>query len=161
MNIEPRLHREGPIQRGSVLLQEFIPGNEFDTRVAVIGNRAFAFRRFNRPDDFRASGSGLIDWDPEPIDRSAVRLAFDVAARLDTDVITFDILNHKGELVVTEISYYYEAWGIEECPGHWTRTDNGDELQWVNGSMHPGDAVFYDFIVRLDDKSRIDGLGQE
>src|SRR6185503_17089802 len=46
---------------GYILLQEFLSNNKFDTRVTVIGNRAFAYRRFNRPNDFRASGSGNFD----------------------------------------------------------------------------------------------------
>lgn len=46
-----------------ILFQEYLPDNEFDTRVTVIGNRAFAFRRFNRKKDFKASGSGEIDYD--------------------------------------------------------------------------------------------------
>ena len=31
-----------------ILFQEFHPGNSYDTRITVIGKRAFAFRRFNR-----------------------------------------------------------------------------------------------------------------
>ena len=36
------------IDKNYIYFQEFIPGNEFDTRVTVIGDRAFAFRRMNR-----------------------------------------------------------------------------------------------------------------
>ena len=59
--------RRFELQRDYLLVQEFLPGNGFDTRITVIGNRAFGFRRFNRPDDFRASGSGRIDWNPAAI----------------------------------------------------------------------------------------------
>lgn len=31
-----------------------------DTRVTVIGHCAFGYRRYNRPGDFRASGSGRL-----------------------------------------------------------------------------------------------------
>ena len=40
-------------RRGYVYFQDFIPDNQFDTRVTVIGNRAFAFIRKVRPGDFR------------------------------------------------------------------------------------------------------------
>src|SRR5262249_26757951 len=53
-----RYKRYGPRQRGYVLFQEFMPGNDYDTRVTIIGNRAFGAVRHNRPNDFRASGSG-------------------------------------------------------------------------------------------------------
>jgi hypothetical protein len=51
-------------QKNYALFQEFMPGNEHDTRVTVIGDRAFAYRRFNRPNDFRASGSGNFNVEP-------------------------------------------------------------------------------------------------
>ena len=51
-------------QRSYILWQEFIPDNQRDFRVTIIGRRyAFVFWRNNRPGDFRASGSGLIDYD--------------------------------------------------------------------------------------------------
>jgi hypothetical protein len=52
-----------PIQKGYVYFQDFIPNNEYDDRVVVIGNRAIAIRRYNRKNDFRASGSGLLKHD--------------------------------------------------------------------------------------------------
>ena len=75
----PPVGERTDLQKGYLLVQEFLEGNAFDTRITVIGDRAFAFRRFNRPKDFRASGSGLIDWDPAGIEEDAVRLAFRVA----------------------------------------------------------------------------------
>ena len=80
------------LQTGYLLAQEFLPGNEFDTRITIIGNRAFAFRRMNRPGDFRASGSGRIDWNPEAIDLDAVHLAFDVSDGLQTQSLAVDVL---------------------------------------------------------------------
>jgi hypothetical protein len=133
------------LQRGYVLLQEFVPGNEYDTRITVIGDRAFAFRRFNRPGDFRASGSGKIDWDHTQIDPRAVTLAFQVAKHLGTQSLAVDILrNPDGSLVMNEISYYYEGWAVGSCPGHWTP---GGE--WRPGPIPPEDAIFEDFVSRV------------
>ncbi|MFC1816270.1 hypothetical protein ACFL0M_10085, partial [Thermodesulfobacteriota bacterium] len=56
------------IDKNYVLFQKYLPNNLFDTRVSIIGERAFAFRRFNRENDFRASGSGKIDYDISKID---------------------------------------------------------------------------------------------
>ena len=47
----------------------------------VIGNKCFGSRRFVRKNDFRASGSGLIDDNPENIDINIVRLAFELCQR--------------------------------------------------------------------------------
>jgi hypothetical protein len=143
------------LQRGYFYVQEFLPGNDFDTRVTVIGGRAFAFRRFNRPDDFRASGSGRIDWDPRHIDLESVRLAFRVAERLETQSIAVDVLRRGEARVLAEISYTYASWAVRECPGHWVLQGNADAggLTWVDGKMLPEDAIFDDFLERLQSQT--------
>lgn len=140
---------DAPIQRGCALFQEFVPDNHFDVRVTIIGNRAFAFRRMNRPGDFRASGSGSIDWDPSRIDLEAVELGFDVARKVDSQVLTLDILKRQQRLVVVEISYYYEAWAVHRCPGHWRWVSSAGDIEWVDGEMRPDDAIFEDFLGLL------------
>jgi glutathione synthase/RimK-type ligase-like ATP-grasp enzyme len=143
---QPPLQRP-PVHRNSMLVQEFVEGNEFDTRVTVIGNRAFAFRRANRPNDFRASGSHLKNDDPAKIELDAIRLAFETARTLRMPALCFDILRRHGQPVITEISYYFNAPSIRECPGHWRERDA--ELEWVEGSTHAEDAVLDDFLARL------------
>jgi glutathione synthase/RimK-type ligase-like ATP-grasp enzyme len=135
------------VHRGYMLVQEFVAGNSYDTRVTVIGDRAFAFRRSNRPDDFRASGSHLKDDDPSKIDLDVIQLAFDASRTLRMPALCFDILRQDGKPVITEISYYFNAPSIRECPGHWRRRD--DELEWMAGSTHAEDAVLDDFLARL------------
>ena len=135
------------VHRGYMLVQEFVAGNDFDTRVNVIGNRAFAFRRPNRPNDFRASGSQMPDDDPSKISLDAIRLAFDASKKLRMPILCFDILRRNDEPVITEISYYFNAPTIGACPGHW-RMQN-DELQWIDGRMRAEDAVLEDFLARL------------
>jgi glutathione synthase/RimK-type ligase-like ATP-grasp enzyme len=134
-----------------MLVQEFVEGNDFDTRVTVIGNRAFAFRRSNRPNDFRASGSHLKDDDPSGIALDAIQLAFAASRALQMPALCFDILRQNGRPVITEISYYFNAPSIRECPGHWKRRDDhrDDELDWVAGTTHAEDAVLEDFLARL------------
>jgi glutathione synthase/RimK-type ligase-like ATP-grasp enzyme len=139
------------LQRGYVYLQEFLPGNEFDTRVTVIGNRAFAYRRLNRPNDFRASGSGRPVWDPAEIDLQFVRLAFQVAQQLGTQSVAIDGLKRGHEHLIGEISYTYVSWMVRECPGHWRLQGSPDagRLEWVAGQMAPDDAIFNDFIAEV------------
>jgi glutathione synthase/RimK-type ligase-like ATP-grasp enzyme len=136
-------------QHGYVYLQEFLPGNAFDTRVTVIGHRAFAFRRFNRDADFRASGSGIIDWDPSAIDPEAVRLAIDVASRLGTECLAVDVLTRGGAPVINEVSYTFASWAIERCPGHWTVDGRSGAMTWVAGQLSAEEAIFADFTRRL------------
>lgn len=128
-------------QSGYAYFQEFLPNNDFDTRVTVIGNRAFAFRRFNRADDFRASGSGKINYDHREIDTKFISLAFDVSNKLQAQSCAIDGLYRDGEPVVGEVSYTYASWAVHECPGHW---DN--DLNWHEGRMWPEEAQIEDYI---------------
>ena len=148
------------LQRGYMYLQEFLPGNEFDTRVTVIGNRAFAYRRLNRPDDFRASGSGRPVWNPAEIDQQFVRIAFDVAQRLGTQSVAIDGLKRGREHVVGEISYTYVSWMVKECPGHWrlTGAPQTGGLEWVEGQVAPDDAIFTDFVAEVRAAQRTAGV---
>jgi glutathione synthase/RimK-type ligase-like ATP-grasp enzyme len=138
------------LQHGYILLQEFVPGNSYDTRITVIGDRAFAFRRFNRDGDFRASGSGKIDWDPQRIEWRKVALAFEVARKLGTQSLAVDIFEARdGSLLMNEISYYYEGWAVAACPGHWR-----PHGAWQEGSVAPEDAIFEDFITLVQSRQR-------
>jgi glutathione synthase/RimK-type ligase-like ATP-grasp enzyme len=141
------LRRHPDTQQGYVLLQELVPGNDFDTRVTVVGDRAFAFRRRNRPNDFRASGSGLIDYEPAQVAADAVQLAFHTARTLGAASLCVDVLRRDGEPVITEVSYYYEGFKVEACPGHWT--SNGE---WREGRLHPADAILNDFLAKVEDR---------
>lgn len=133
-------------QKNYALFQEFLPGNEFDTRVTVIGDRAFAFRRLNRPNDFRASGSGRIEHDPAAIDMRCVQAAFAAARKLRSQSMAFDFLfrGEQREPVVGEISYCYADWAIERCPGHWDA-----DLNWHAGHLWPEDAHVEDLLALI------------
>lgn len=137
------------LHKGYTLFQEFLMGNEFDTRVTVIGNHAFGFRRFNREGDFRASGSGKIDCDPSGVDARFIRLAFDVAKKLSLQSCAIDGLWRGKEPVVGEISYTYASWAVQACPGHWD-----SELNWHSGPMRPEEAQIKDFLLQLEQKFR-------
>jgi hypothetical protein len=139
------------LQRGYFYAQEFLPGNEFDTRVTVIGNRAFAYRRMNRPGDFRASGSGRPNWDASQIDLEFVRLAFLTARRLDTQSVAIDGMRRGQERVLGEVSYTYVSWMVRDCPGHWVLDGDPDtgNLEWIEGHLGPDDAIFEDFVAAI------------
>ncbi len=133
-------------QKNYALFQEFMPGNNFDTRVTVVGNRAFAYRRFNRPNDFRASGSGNFDVDPSAIDRRCIRDAFESSRKLGSQSMAYDwLFRADGSGPVTgEISYGYVDWMIEKCPGHWD-----SDLNWHEGRLWPEEAHVDDFLKRI------------
>lgn len=144
------------LQKNYMMVQEFLPNNLHDTRVTVIDNRAFAYRRFNRPDDFRASGSGNFNTEPGAIDLEFVRLGFRTAQALGTQSVAIDGLYRGNECMTTEISYSYVSWMVHECPGHWELEGDAESgrLIWKTGQMWPEDAIMEDFIARLKSRKK-------
>ncbi|MBN2446527.1 MAG: hypothetical protein JXO22_07375 [Phycisphaerae bacterium] len=139
------------LHKNYVMFQEFLPDNDGDTRVTVIGKRAFAFRRLNKPGDFRASGGGLVDWDMTKIDPEAIRLCFKWARKVNGQSTAFDLLRRGNECVVSEVCYTYMSAAVYKCPGHWELTgdaDNGEPV-WVKGHMWPEEAQIADLLTQL------------
>lgn len=129
-------------EKNYVYFQEFLPNNDFDTRITVIGDRAFGFRRFNRPGDFRASGSGRIDHDPDQINLECVDLALNVSKMLGVQSMAYDMLRDvRGNVVIGEMSYTYLDWVVEKCPGHWLK-----DGKWLSGHIWPEKAQVDDFL---------------
>lgn len=132
--------------------QEFLQGNEYDTRVMVSGNYAWAFRRFNRPGDFRASGSGLIDMRPENVDLRFVKLAFKVARRLDMQLVAIDGLYRGDEPVVAELALSFASWAQHAVPGHWWLRGDPDSgtIEWSDDKLRVEDTVFLNLMERTE-----------
>lgn len=114
---------------GYVYFQDYIPNNNFDIRVFIIGNRAVAVKRMNRGNDFRASGSGLLIFDKKQIDIEYVKIAFDLNKKLKMQSVAFDFLkNDDGQIILSEISYCN---GIKFTnPIYWT-----DDMQCHQSSI--------------------------
>jgi hypothetical protein len=136
-------------ERGYIYFQEFVSGNDCDTRVTVIGNRAFAFRRLTRPGDVRASGSGAIVYDPLSINLDCVRMAFFAAKRLGSTCVAFDfILKEKEQTpLIVEISYGFNAEAVYGCSGYWS-----PEMIWNPQRLWPQEAILDDFLSNSNRK---------
>jgi glutathione synthase/RimK-type ligase-like ATP-grasp enzyme len=129
-------------ERGYVYFQDFIPGNDFDIRITVIGDRAFGFTRNVRPGDFRASGSGDIVYDPQRIHQTCLETAFKVTRKVRTQSMAFDfVLAENKRPMILEISYSYNANAVHSCAGHWDCN-----LDWHKGAIWPQDAILIDLL---------------
>ena len=141
---------------GYVLFQEFVPGNTFDTRIAVVGDRAWGFTRGVRKNDFRASGSGKINYDMARVEPECVRLAFRVARALQTQSLAFDFLAQEGRgPQLVEISYGYLAEAVHQAPGYWD-----PDLTWHEGHFWPQEAILDDLLAQIE-RRREGGEGRE
>ena len=126
---------------GYVYFQEFLHGNTNDLRIAVVGNRIWGFYRGVRKDDFRASGSGIIDYDT-PIPLDMIKLSYDITKQLGSQSLCFDyVKSPDGSYRIVEICYGYVSEAIFKCNGYW---DN--ELQFHQSHIMPDECILSDFI---------------
>lgn len=120
------------VERNYVYFQDFISDNDSDTRVIVIGDKAFAIKRMVRENDFRASGSGVIDYRKEVFEDRTINLAFELADKIKSQSAAFDFVFCNGEPLVVEISYSFSVDVYRECEGYWDR-----DLKWNPGPFNP------------------------
>jgi glutathione synthase/RimK-type ligase-like ATP-grasp enzyme len=118
---------------GYAYFQDFVPNNDSDTRVVVVGDKAFALKRYIRENDFRASGSGNFGYAPELFDLRCIELSFQITERVQTQVGVYDfVFDSNNSPVLIEISYGFRAEGYDDCPGYWDRS-----LEWRAGPFNP------------------------
>lgn len=107
-------------EKGYLYFQEFLSDNSFDTRIVVVGNIAFGIRRFNRRNDFRASGSGKIDYNAKEIDKEIVKMAFDSAKKMKAQCVAFDFVYDKNKNPrIIEVCFAFSMFAYDNCEGYW------------------------------------------
>lgn len=122
-----------PIEKGYAYFQEFMPNNNSDIRVIVIGKKAFAIKRMVRENDFRASGSGNIIYEKVAIDERCLQLAFDTSRKLNVQCLAYDfVFDTENKPLIIEVSYGFSMMGYNDCPGYWD-----DKINWHEGEFNP------------------------
>jgi len=119
-------------ESGYIYFQEFIPDNKHDIRVIVIGDKAFAIKRFVRKNDFRASGSGNIRYEKENFKEEWIKLAFQINEKVKAQSLALDYVFDHDVPKVVEISYGFVPEGYDSCPGYWDKS-----LNWHKGKFDP------------------------
>lgn len=131
--ITPEFSNKQPNEKGYVYFQDFVPNNDSDLRVIVIGDRALAVKRLVRKGDFRASGSGALEFERHSIDERCIRLAFEVNEKLKAQSVAYDFVYDKDfKPLIVEISYGFSVDAYDACPGYWDQ-----ELNWHEGKFIP------------------------
>ena len=98
---------EGPKTGYPFVAQEFCAHNPGDMRIMVVGHKIFGFTRTNRPGDFRASGSGNVEFiDDLPL--PCVQAAYRISRECGFICMAYDFIkNNRGQWVCVEISYTF------------------------------------------------------
>lgn len=132
-------------EKGYVYFQDFIPNNQYDIRIIMIGNRAFAIKRMVRKGDFRASGSGHILYNKEEIPETCVKASFEVAKQLKSQSLAFDyVFDKNNKPAIVEISYGFATHAYDPCPGYWS-----DDMVWHEGSFNPQEWMIQNLISEV------------
>ncbi len=136
--------------KGYIYFQDYIPDNNHDIRVVVIGDKAFAIKRMVRKNDFRASGSGSILYDKNLFDERIIRLSFKIAKNLQTQCVAFDYVFDKGNPLIVEISYGFSPSGYDPCQGYWDK-----DIIWHEGKFNPYGWMVEDLIKSIKEKTKM------
>lgn len=133
-------------EKGYIYFQDFLPNNDHDTRLVIIGDRCFGLRRYTRKNDFRASGSGLIAYDTELFDHRCIKIAFDITKKLGAQSVAFDFI-WDGEIPkIVEISYCFIMGAFyDDCHGYWD-----SNLVWYNKNVDPQYFMIEDFLKEIE-----------
>jgi len=130
--------------KGYVYFQKFISNNNNDLRISVINNRAFGFFRNVRKNDFRASGSGSIDYET-PIPLNVIDKSIKLANKLKMQSICFDyVFDYTiSKYLIVEISYGFVSSAIYNCKGYWD-----EYLNFHEGHFYPAELILNDFLSK-------------
>ena len=98
---------------GAVLFQEYIP-SEGDWRITTFGKDTVSVvKRWNRPGDFRASGSGIRDHVVSgDVPLEICHLLLQVGQEKGFTSMAYDLLPHMGKWRVLEMSYTFPLHSI-------------------------------------------------
>jgi hypothetical protein len=125
----PPYARLGANEVGYVYFQDFIPNNDSDIRIIVIGDKAFGLKRFVRDNDFRASGSGNFAWDKSLFDERCVKISFELNQKLKLQVGAYDfVFDENNKPLIVEVSYGFVSDVYDPCVGYWN-----EGLLWHEG----------------------------
>jgi len=132
-------------EKGYIYFQKFVPKNTSDTRVIIVGNRAFAVKRMVRENDFRASGSGVKKYEKNEIDERTIKIAFEIAKKMEYECVGFDfVFDEQNNPLIVEMGYGFAIQFYDPCPGYWDT-----ELNWHKGYFIPQAWMVQDVINKL------------
>ncbi len=130
-----------PREKGYVYFQDFIKDNKSDIRVAIVGDYIWAFKRIVREGDFRASGSGVIEYDNLNLSINIIKDLHILSKKIKSQSIAFDIIFDKEEYLIVEISYGYSSEAIFDCHGYWN-----SNYEFVGKKLYPEIVIIENII---------------
>jgi len=135
----------GEIEKGYVLFQDYIDTSGYDIRTVIVGSKCVAIKRLCRKHDFRASGSGLFQYDHEEIDPEIIRISFQLYRDMRVQIAAFDFVKApEGIPYVLEVSYAFAITPYDLCDGYWD-----DKIIWHQGKLILQNLILEEFLEKL------------
>jgi len=132
-------------EKGYIYFQDFVPDNAYDFRIHIVGNYCWGFQRIVRKNDFRASGSGIQQFDLSLIPSSLIQNAFDIASKLNTQSVAFDfVFNSQNQPLLLEMSYCFGFDEEDITYGYWL-----PDLVFHKAKFNPFNESILNFIKCL------------
>ena len=138
--------------RKKFIIQEFIPDLENDWKIYFFGEKLYVWFRYVRDNDFRASGSGLFEFNENvPIPNGLFDFAYGIYKKYDVPFISLDVafdgksfhLIEKQFLFFGKNGHHYSDYYYMIEENKWIKKDNIDTIE----------KVYVDSIIKyIDDK---------
>lgn len=123
---------------GYLYFQTFMENNDGDLRINIIGDKyAVGFWRSNRDNDFRASGSGKIDYNKE-IPVEIIEYCANISKINKFDSMAYDVLfDQEGDFVIVEMSYGFIDTAVYNAKGYYLMNSEGKVSKFIAGNYWP------------------------
>ena len=129
-------YRRESLHRRKFVVQSYLPALDHDWKVLAYGRKYYALRRRIRAHDFRASGSGHFDFQPD-LPAGLLDFAARVHRRLNVPHLSLDIGAQGSRFHLFEFqALHFGTLTIERSPFHfvatgesWNRVDEASELE--------------------------------
>lgn len=139
-------------QRNYVYFQEFIEHALFDLRIIVISDKVTGYYRMSNGLDFRASGSGIWQYNVSELPVEAMKIAVTLKEALKTTILAVDMIKseHSNQFLVIESSIFYDVDLYEELivnniTGYYQWENNNDKM---NFKFKPGKYWIQELIAK-------------
>ena len=127
---EYRIYKYNKKKFSAYIVQDFVSSLEFDYKVLVFWDKFFVLKRNIRKGDFRASGSGLFEFE-KPSDE-VLNYAKNIFEKLDTPYASLDIVLLDGACKLIEFqSLNFGPYTLNNAPGFYFL--DGGEWTYVEG----------------------------
>ncbi|MCE5187387.1 MAG: hypothetical protein LLF76_14805 [Planctomycetaceae bacterium] len=122
-------YKNGSLHRNKFIIQNFIEGLKGDFKVLRYGRRFYRLYRENRPDDFRASGGGRLNFAlPDSVDENRLlSFAKESSDRIGTPLCSMDIAWNGTGFILLEFQCLCFGPYTAERSDHYTVYEEG---QW-------------------------------